>query len=181
MKTMPMVLAGLVMMVFAGCATAPQKLTEKRKLSDDVQVAVAKFKAKDPSIEKFFQYSAGYAVLPKVFKAAFIGGGAYGKGEVFDKTGRKIGYCDISQGTLGLSIGGEFFREILFFERTHDFNMFQQQEFTLSAQATAVAIKAGAAAKTDYRNGIAVFLMTDAGLMVDASVGGQQFGFEPLE
>jgi hypothetical protein len=58
-------------------------------------------------------------------------------------------------------------------------DVFLTGEFTFSAQATAVALDAGAAAKADYRNGLAVFVMTDQGLMVDASVGGQKFKYLP--
>jgi len=52
-------------------------------------------------------------------------------------------------------------------------------EFTFSAQATAVALDAGAAAKADYRDGMAIFVIADKGLMIDASIGGQKFKFLP--
>jgi hypothetical protein len=38
----------------------------------------------------------------------------------------------------------------------------------------------GASAKADYKDGMAVFIMADRGLMVDASVGGQKFQFAEL-
>ena len=93
--------------------------------------------------------------------------------------GRMVGYCSLTQVTFGFSLGGEFFREIIFFRDKHDLDKFRSEEFTFSAQATAVAITAGAAAKADYKDGMAVFLMTDKGLMVDASVGGQKFKYSP--
>jgi hypothetical protein len=42
-----------------------------------------------------------------------------------------------------------------------------------------VAVTAGAAAKADYKSGMAVFIATDKGLMVDASLGGQKFKYVP--
>jgi hypothetical protein len=57
--------------------------------------------------------------------------------------------------------------------------MFMGGEYTFSAQMTGVAATAGAAAKADYRDGMAVFITTDTGLMVDASLGGQKFKFVP--
>ena len=57
---------------------------------------------------------------------------------------------------------------------------FKQDEYTFSAQVTGVALSAGAAAKADYRAGMAVFITTDTGLMVDASLGGQKFRYVPL-
>lgn len=90
-----------------------------------------------------------------------------------------IGYCDMSQATLGFSFGGEYFREIVFFRDKPDLDQFKAEEYTFSAQVTGVAVTAGAAAKADYKAGMAVFVTTDAGLMVDASLGGQKFKYVP--
>ena len=46
-------------------------------------------------------------------------------------------------------------------------------------QATAVAADTGLVAKADYQDGMAVLVETETGLMVDASVGGQEFKYEP--
>jgi lipid-binding SYLF domain-containing protein len=117
-------------------------------------------------------------VLPKIGKGAFILGGAFGQGEVYHK-GSLVGYCSLSQAFIGASIGGQSVREILFFRTHADIEKFMTGEFTLSAQATAVVMDAGAAAKADYRDGIAVFVLSDQGLMVDASIGGQKFKYLP--
>jgi lipid-binding SYLF domain-containing protein len=162
--------------VFAGCSTAPEKQDARKVLSAQVNEAVAIFKEKDPGIKQFFDKSWGYVVLPKVFKGAIVVGGAYGKGEVYEK-GKMAGYCDMKQATLGFSLGGEYFREIIFFRDKADLDAFKAEEFTFSAQATGVAATTGAAAKADYKSGMAVFITTDKGLMVDASLGGQKFKY----
>jgi len=43
-----------------------------------------------------------------------------------------------------------------------------------------VAAAAGAAANASYQSGVAVFTAGKGGLMFEASVGGQKFGFEPF-
>ena len=161
---------------FAGCSVAPEKAEGQAVLSAQVNEALAIFKEKDPGIDKFFDLSYGYAVLPKVFKGAIWLGGAYGKGEVYEK-GQMVGYCDMKQATLGFSFGGEYFREIVFFRDKSDLDSFKTDEYTFSAQVTGVAATAGAAAKADYQSGMAVFITTDKGLMVDASLGGQKFNY----
>lgn len=168
----------LVLIMFCGCATTPKTAESRDVLAIRVKGAIAEFKAEDPGIQTYFDSSYGYAVLPKVLKGAFVIGGAGGKGQVFERR-RMVGYCSLTQATFGFSFGGEFFREIIFFRDKHDLDRFRSEEFTFSAQATAVAITAGAAAKADYKDGMAVFLMTDKGLMVDASVGGQKFKYSP--
>ncbi|MEN6333246.1 MAG: hypothetical protein ABFE01_03240, partial [Phycisphaerales bacterium] len=52
--------------------------------------------------------------------------------------------------------------------------------YAFAAQASAVALKSGASANAQYADGVAVFTMSQAGLMFEASVGGQKFAFEPL-
>jgi lipid-binding SYLF domain-containing protein len=165
-------------LMVGGCAVAPEKPADKAVLTSESGEAVAIMKAKDPSIQKFFDKSYAYAVLPKIFKGAFIAGVAGGKGEVYAKS-EMIGYCNMSQVSGGFSFGGEFYREIIFFRDKEDLDRFRSGEYTFSAQVTGVVITAGVAAKKDYKAGMAVFIMADAGLMVDASLGGQKFNYEP--
>lgn len=168
----------LASVILTGCATAPTKPESKALLDTRSLEAVSIFKAVDPGIQRFFRDSYGYAVLPKIGKGAFWVGGAYGRGQVYER-GQMIGYCDMSQATLGFSFGGEYFREIIFFRDRNDLARFMNGQFTFSAQVTGVALTAGAAAKVDYKDGMAVFVDTDTGLMVDASLGGQRFTYKP--
>lgn len=166
------------LILLSGCSISPKGKESQAVLDAQVAEAIAVLKEKDPDIDRFFKNSYGYAVLPKVFKGGIWAGGAYGKGIVYEK-GEKIGYCDMSQATLGFTFGGEYFREIIFFWQKPDLDKFKSEEYTFAAQATAVALKSGAAAKADYKDGTAVFTATDKGLMVDASIGGQKFRYTP--
>lgn len=161
-----------------GCSPVPKTAESLDVLEAEVAEAIALFRRQDPGIRRFFDQSVGYAVLPKIFKGALLLGGAYGRGLVYEND-RMTGYANMSQASLGFSFGGEFFREIIFFRTPADIAKFKLSEFTLSAQATAVVLTAGAAAKADYKDGMAVFVLADAGLMVDVSIGGQKFNFSP--
>jgi lipid-binding SYLF domain-containing protein len=164
--------------VLSGCATAPAEPQARALLSAETTEAIAIFKQKDPGIERFFNDSYAYAVLPEVGKGAILVGWAYGKGEVFVKN-EMVGYCSVDQGTLGASLGGEYYREIVFFRDKPDFDKFTTDEYTFSAQFTAVAATAGVTSKTDYKAGMAVFVTMDNGLMADISLGGQKFRYLP--
>ncbi len=166
----------LIMFSMVGCSTVPKTDEKKAILSTEVTSAVSLFKITDPGIDRFFRDSYAYAVLPKVFKGGIWLGGAGGRGEVFEKN-KMVGYCRMSQATLGFTFGGEYFREIIFFRDKEDFDKFKTGEYTFSAQVTGVALSTGAASKADYKAGMAVFVMTDKGLMVDASLGGQKFNY----
>jgi len=162
--------------LFAGCNPAPSSPEGKKVLSAEVQEAIKLMKERDSGFDRFFAKSYGYAVLPKNFKGAWWIGGAGGNGEVYEK-GSLIGYCSMGHATIGFSFGGQFFREIIFFRDKSDLDRFTTGEYTFAAQAMAVAVTAGAAAKADYKSGMAVFIMADKGLMIDASIGGQKFNY----
>ena len=139
---------------------------------------ISLFKKKDPSLKPFFDKAHGYAVFPTVGKGAVGVGGAHGKGSVYKK-GKFIGHASLTQITIGFQLGGQAYSEIIFFEDKETLEDFTQGNFELSAQASAVAATAGAAANADYAHGVAIFTMTMGGLMYEASVGGQKFSFQP--
>lgn len=163
----------------AGCSTAPKSEADKQTLAAEVQTALQAFKNADSSLQGFLDKSYGYAVFPDVGKGGLGLGGAYGRGQVFEQ-GRLIGYCDLSQATIGLQAGAQTYSELIVFENKEALDRFTSGRFEFSANASAVALKAGAAAAADYTNGVAVFTLTKGGLMAEASVGGQKFTFQPL-
>jgi hypothetical protein len=166
-------------LVASGCHTAPKTLSNRAALESRVQSAIQVAKETDLGLQKFFNNSAGYAVFPSVGKGAVGVGGAFGRGELFQSV-QMVGYCSLTQATVGLALGGQEYTELIFFETPKTLNQFKSGNYAFSAQASAVALKAGASANAKYENGVAVFTMGQAGLMVEASIGGQKFSFEPI-
>jgi lipid-binding SYLF domain-containing protein len=143
--------------------------------------AKASFLSTDPSIQKFVDESAGYAVFPSVGKGGLVVGGAHGKGLVFEKGGAVAGQATMSQATIGAQAGGQSFSEIIFFETPEALSDFKTGKFEMRADVSAVVAAQGAAKTADYKHGVAVFTLPKKGLMVQAAVGGQKFKFEPLQ
>ena len=166
-----------VALVFAACSTTPKTEGERLDLANDVKRALAKAKSADPTLESFLNKATAYAVFPSIGKGGLIVGGAYGRGEVY-ANGTMAGYCDVSSVTLGAQIGGQSFTEIVVFEGETDYRSFKNGHLKFTAQVSAVALKEGSAAATNYRDGVAVFVMNPAGLMLEASIGGQQFSYQ---
>jgi lipid-binding SYLF domain-containing protein len=162
-----------------GCATAPATEEKKAALSSEVQSAVSQAKAQDPDVKAFMDKAYGYAVFPSVGKGAVGIGGAYGRGEVFEQ-GNLIGYCDLTQATIGLQLGGQAYTEIICFQNKEALDNFKSGHLKFAAQASAVAIKAGIGANLKYTDGVNVMTMGESGLMYEASIGGQDFSFQPL-
>jgi lipid-binding SYLF domain-containing protein len=163
----------VLLMLFASTTVAgwdPDETAEAKQ-------AVAEFKKADPSLKRFFSAAHAYAVFPTVGKGGFGIGGAYGSGLVF-KGGHVVGETSVTQLTIGFQLGGQAYREIIFFEDKAAFDDFKDGNFELSAQASAVAATFGASADADFDNGVAVFTLAKGGLMYEASIGGQKFSFD---
>jgi lipid-binding SYLF domain-containing protein len=176
-----MAVAGVVTAVVAlsGCATAPKSTAGKAELGGDIKTALAKAQAQDPTLRAFLDKAHGYAIFPDVGKGAVGVGGAYGKGEVFER-GTKIGYCDLSQATIGLQLGGQVYTEIIAFENKAALENFKNGNLKFAGQATAVALKAGVGSNAQYTDGVRVLTASEEGLMFEAAIGGQSFSFQPL-
>ena len=56
---------------------------------------------------------------------------------------------------------------------------FKRGNWEAGAQASAVAITAGASADANYDGGVVVFTHASGGLMFEGSIGGQKFTYEP--
>lgn len=149
-------------------------------LHHDVMKAVSTFKTTDPSMQKFFDSSSGYAVFPTITKGAMGVGAAHGDGEVISH-GAVIGTTSVTQVTVGAQLGGQQYSEVIFFETKDALDSFKGGHFTMSAQVSAVAAAEGASANARYSSGVAVFTVAKGGLMYEASVGGQKFTFHPKE
>jgi len=105
-------------------------------------------------------------------------GGAGGKGVVYQK-GNPVGRATMTQASIGAQAGGQTFSQVIFFETPAALSDFKSGKFEMSADISAVAAAEGASKSANYKKGVAVFTLSKRGLMVQASVGGQKFKFEP--
>ena len=147
---------------------------------------------------KFFSTAYGYAVFPTIGKGGIGVGAAHGNGRVFEK-GKWIGNTSMTQLSIGLQLGGQAYSQIIFFEDQRSLKEFTSGNFEFGAEASAVAITAGANAKANttgtsagasggkndaktvgaYNKGMATFTVAKGGLMYEASIGGQKFNYKP--
>ena len=172
-------------------------------LADDVSTTIDNFRGAGAG--DFIDDAYGYAVFPSIGKGGIGIGGAHGKGEVF-AGGKRVGQVKMNQITYGLQLGGQVYSQMIFFRDERAFDDFTSGNFEFGAQATAVALTAGAQASTttggggntssgtdadsskvsasekqyDGRSGMAVFTIAKGGLMYEATLGGQKFKYEPL-
>lgn len=165
-------------------------------LADEYQDALNVFKNAGESND-FFEHSYGYALFPTITKAGLVVGGAYGEGRVYEQ-GQYVGNTTMTQGSIGLQLGGQAFSQIIFFRDERALKEFTNGNFEFGAEASAVAIKAGASAQATtsgsgtsssknqanartrsqgYYKGTAIFTVAKGGLMFQAALAGQKFRY----
>ena len=165
---------------FAGTSFAKWDMDEANEYHDKAQVALADIKEKDPSIQQFIDQSVGYVVIPTVGKAGLGIGGARGTGVLYEGDA-VTAVVTLTQLSFGFQWGGQAYSEFIFFEDAATLSNFKMGNYELGAQASAVAITAGASADANFNGGMAIFTHVKGGLMYEASVGGQKFKVEAKE
>jgi lipid-binding SYLF domain-containing protein len=150
------------------------------RLDSDTGTAIQTFRASGPRLQRLFDTAYGYVVFPSVDKGAAGIGVAEGKGLVYEN-GVLVGRAKLTQVTVGAQLGGQSYSEVIFFERQEALDEFKDGKTAISAGVSAVAVSEGASAEAKYQNGVQVYTMTKAGLMFEASVGGQHFTFRPID
>lgn len=147
------------------------------ELQKEAKEALQEMIGKNQKLQSYVDNAYGYAVFPKITKAGLGIGGAAGSGVVY-QSNQAIGSSKLKQASFGLQAGGQQYSEVIFFENKETFDHFTNGNLKFDAQASAVAITAGASIDAAYKNGVAVFTYTIGGLMYEASIGGQHFTFK---
>ena len=169
----------IIMLAIFAFATffLPRSLKAQEKIFTESKEAKAAFIKTDESMKSLFINSYGYVIFPNVGKGALLVGGAGGNGAVYEK-GKRIGTAKMVQISVGAQVGGQAYREVIFFEDKDALRRFKENKVEFSGQVSAVAVKAGASATAKYREGVKVFTQEKSGLMLEASIGGQKFTYK---
>ncbi|MCH4822281.1 hypothetical protein ML462_03765 [Gramella lutea] len=152
---------------------------DKENLVVDAKYALEELKENNADVAKLADDAYGYVIFPNVGKGAFIAGGAAGNGVVY-QGGKQIGWAKLRQVDVGLQIGGEAFREAIFFQTEQDLDEFKSSELEFTGGVSAVAITEGASKTVNFEDGMAVVTMPKGGAMIEISVGGQKFKYQDM-
>lgn len=180
-KRLFVVLAALLIVSLAGAilgrAEAEESTKGERKrarIDQRAQETLSRLFKESPKSKELYDRAHGYAVFTIVkVSLAFTGGG--GGGVALEKgTNRRI-YMKMATGGLNLGLGGQRYRVVFLFENKSTFDSFVEKGWQAEASANAVAGRAGANAEANFRNGMAVYQLTQAGLMLQADISGTKY------
>ena len=124
--------------------------------------------------EALYDEAYGYAVFSNL-KVAFIVSGGGGAGVAVEKSTGDRTYMKMGTGGIGLGLGGQKYRVVFLFENEERYRAFVDNGWQADAGAKAAAGTEGVNAKVGFKNGIAIYQLTEAGLIAAADIAGTRY------
>ena len=115
----------------------------------------------------------GWAAFDNTKVAVLVSGGG-GRGVAVAKDGKRT-YMKMGTAGVGLGLGAQKYQVLFFFESKEKFDNFVESGWQGGAGAAAAAGTAGANAAATFTDGVAIFTITEKGLMANADVSGTKY------
>lgn len=166
----------------AGCSTTTSSGTsgatdtaKRQEIDASVDGAMSRLFSTVPGSQELVSKAQGVLVFPSVGKAAFIIGGAYGQGAL-RVGGSTVGYYSTAAASFGLQAGVQSTAVIFLFMTQDSLDKFRNSNgWSVGGDVAVTLVKVGANGQIDTRTATApvqAIVMTNSGLMADASVAG---------
>jgi lipid-binding SYLF domain-containing protein len=149
-------------------------LAERRQEILDMSKATIADLREDKSASQLISSAYGQAVFDTT-KGGFVVTGAGGTGVATRKNGGDPVYMHLGAGGVGLGAGLENYKLIMLFENEDVYDRFVDGAWTAGASAQAAAGRDGAASVAKFVNGVAVYHVTDKGVIAQADITGVKF------
>ena len=130
--------------------------------------------AASPKAAELFELSYGWAGFHNLKLAAGLTAGG-GKGVAVSRETDDRVYMEMGTVGVGVSLGGQTYDMIFLFETEEHLRKFVNDGWEANASANAAAWKSGVNAATNFIDGLAIYQMTDGGLMVNADIAGTKY------
>jgi len=147
---------------------------KRAKINEVADETLQRLFAENAKAESIYNEAVAWAVFDNTKVAFGISGGG-GNGVAVNKTTGKRAYMKMGTGGVGLGIGVNKYQVVFFFQDEVTAKNFIEKGWQADAGATASAGKNAAEAKTAFVNGLAIYQLTDKGLMLNADIAGTKY------
>lgn len=150
------------------------KASEKRARLDGVaEEALGELLSKNEGAQRLHDSAYGYAVFSNIKISLGVTGGG-GNGVAIAKGGGRT-YMKMGTAGLNFGVGGQKYQVVFLFENAKVFNNFVEKGWQADASANASAGTKGVNAGATFNNGLAIYQITDKGLMLQADISGTKY------
>jgi len=175
------VIAALCLIVWAGQLIAQDKSWEdldkqakQAKIDEVAKGSLDEVLTGSEGAKELFDNSYGWAAFDNLKIAwGFSGGGGNGVA-VNKKTGART-YMKVGTVGVGLGLGAQKYQVVFLFQDEKTYTNFVDKGWQADATAQATAGTAGVGGQTGFVNGIAIYQITDKGLMASADIAGTKY------
>ncbi|MCG6949822.1 MAG: hypothetical protein LJE93_12995 [Acidobacteria bacterium] len=148
--------------------------SKKMKINQTADETLQQLFSERPKSKDLYNDAYGYAVFDNLKLAwGFSGGG--GNGVAVNKKTGKPTYMKMGTVGVGIGLGVNKYQVVFLFQDEQTFNNFVEKGWQADAGATAAAGKHAVEAKTDFVNGMALYQLTEKGLMANADIAGTKY------
>jgi len=148
--------------------------SKRAKINEVAEETLQELFNEDSKAKDLYDKAIGWAVFDNTKVAFGISGGG-GNGVAVSKTSGKKAYMKMGTGGVGLGIGVNKYQIVFLFQDEGTLKNFIESGWQADAGATASAGKASADAKTNFVNGLAIYQLTEKGLMLNADIAGTKY------
>jgi len=144
------------------------------KIKEEAKASLDELFADNPKAKELYEISYGWAAFANLKIAfGFSGGGGNGVA-VVKETGEKT-FMQMGTAGIGVGLGINKYDVIFLFQDSQTFDNFVNKGWQADAGATAAAGKAAADVATNFTNGMAIYQITEKGLMAHADIAGTKY------
>lgn len=147
---------------------------KRAKIDHTAQTSLDRLMGQSKGAKALYDNSFGYAVFDSTKVALGLTGGG-GTGVAVEKTSGERTYMKMGSAGIGFGIGAQVYQVVFLFQTEAAFRQFVDKGWEAEAQANAAAGTAGANVASSFTKGIAVFQITEGGLMASADVSGTKY------
>ncbi len=171
----------LLISMFVLCLTAcastpdPQAIAAKRAEIDAMAKETLQALFEESSEAKhLYEQSYAYGVFSNLKASLFLTVGG-GQGVIVKKASGQRTYMKMGMGGINIGLGVQKYQVVFLFETKTAYADFVKYGWQADVSANAVAGVEGANVGTTFRHGLAIFQLTDVGLMLQADISGTKY------
>lgn len=148
--------------------------SKRMKIDETADDALKTLFAENAKAKMLYENSYGWAVFDNL-KLAFGFSGGGGNGVAVAKESGARTYMKMGTAGVGFGLGANKYQIVFIFQDSQTFENFVDKGWQADAGATASAGTDAAEVKTGFVNGIAIYQMTEKGLMALADIAGTKY------
>ncbi|PSW20534.1 hypothetical protein C9I98_06690 [Photobacterium sanctipauli] len=153
----------------------PETPEEARLALDTMaDTALVRLFNEEPSAKLLFDSAYGYAVFDSR-KFSLMLHTNQGAGVAVNRQNDKRTYMKMFGAGLAAGIGGKFYQQVILFEDQETYEGFVKDGWEASSEVGAVAGTESAELTAKYNGGMAIFQLSEKGLLLDANITGSKY------